>query len=210
MADIKKKFIDILFEEEDDEQELRDDSYYDESPTETKVNSNTTLNAKDILYRKSGTSAFINLYDKPKNTEYVDNNIEIQNDEYEMSAQLSPIFGVIRENKKKEQNVSKEIIDSQTNKPSDSHLDIITSPIYGYGNKEDAIKDNYDVKGVCDDNYVEKEYCEDEELHNLFDDDYNNFDDSNDYLNDDSYDALSNNDESQEEISLYKLFEDDR
>ena len=43
----------------------------------------------------------------------------------------------------------------------------------------------------------------------MFDDDYGKFDE-NEYLNEDPYDALSKTDESKEEISLYKLFEDDR
>lgn len=197
MADLKKKFIDILFEEDSDEQELIEDSYEKEDLSE-KPKKESTILAKDILYRKPGASAFINLNETHSNNQTVIEE-EVTNENYEMSSQISPVFGLIKENEKKVFNVSPEITETQTIKPSDSHLDIITSPIYGYGNKEDAIDNNYEVRNIVDD-YENVELTEDEtaELHHLFDDE--------DKLNK-SYDTLETSTDD-EEISLFKLFGD--
>lgn len=189
MADLRKKFIDILFEDDVDEEELQDDVYYEQKADKpVKPIDESPIKAKDILYRKGNSSAFINLTDEKKETFTLD---DIKTDEYEMSSQISPIFGVIKENAKKVVNVDPNVTEAQTNKPSDSHLDIITSPIYGYANKEDAQDNNYDVRSAIGEN-------EDEELHNLFDsqeEDLNN-----------SYDVLDSNPLDEEEISLFRLF----
>lgn len=185
MADLRKRFIDILFEDDDNEEPIEDAPVVEEKPTERKGES--PIKASDVMYRKSGASVFVNLNEAPKQRE---NKItdEEKPEIYEMSSQISPIFGLIRENKKKVINVDPDIVETQTSKPSDSHLDIITSPIYGYGNKEDAMENNYDVKSITDEN-------EDVELHHLFDEE--------DSLNK-SYDSLDDNNE--EEISLFRLF----
>lgn len=198
MPDIKKKFIDILFEEDDPEKEVMEDSYYS-NPEPIHANDSYKKEVKQegktnnaVVYRRSDKSAFINLNEKKKDeTESSKNKIK---EEYEMSSQLSPIFGVIKESKKKEISFDKNIEKVQTNKPSDSHLDIITSPIYGYGNKEDAQKDNYEVKNIVDD-------VDEEELHHLFDEE--------EYL-DDSYDKLTDESLTDEDITLFSLFEDNK
>lgn len=205
MADLKQKFIDILFEEDEDKE--FDDEVYGEEVKASKHNDKSPIRAQDILYHKSSSSPFVNLNENKQNStnNYVANNNINTNDEYEMSSQISPIFGVIKENKKKVINVDKEIIESQTSKPLDAHLDIITSPIYGYGNKEDAQDNNYDVKGIVDDNDVQEEFVdeeissEDDELHHLFDVE------DEQYLNN-SYDSLDSKALDDEEISLFRLF----
>ena len=54
MADLKKKFIDILFEDDVDEQELQDDAYYAQKvETPVKPIKESPIKANDILYRKS-------------------------------------------------------------------------------------------------------------------------------------------------------------
>jgi len=192
MADIKKKFIDILFEDEDEESEALEieKKVNKEKSFETKKES--TINAKDILYRKPGASVFVNLDETPNNYNKEEKE---SNDIYEMSSQISPIFGVIKESKPKNVTYDKDIIDTQTNKPVDSHLDIITSPIYGYGSKEDAMANNYDVKGI------EEADATDEELHNLFDtQDLAGSLKKVNYTNDDDIDF--------EDISSFKLFGD--
>ena len=193
MADLKKKFIDILFEDDVDEQELQDDAYYAQKADKPSKNiEESPIKAKDILYRKSSSSTFINLTDPCINNDDDTFSVEdLKKDEYEMSTQISPIFGVIKENVKKTINVDPVITEAQTNKPSDAHLDIITSPIYGYATKEDAQDNNYDVKSAIGEN-------EDEELHHLFDE-------QEESLND-SYDALDSNPLDEEEISLFRLF----
>lgn len=192
MADLKKKFIDILFEDDVDEQELQDDSYYvekEETPVVSKPVEESPIKAKDILYRKSSSSAFINLNEPAeKDTFTLD---DLKKDEYEMSSQISPIFGLIKESPKKVMNVDPNITEAQTNKPSDSHLDIITSPIYGYATKEDAKENNYDVRSAIGEN-------EDEQLHQLFDQEEESLNNS--------YDSLDSNPLDDEEISLFRLF----
>ena len=185
MADLRKKFIDILFEDDNDDEETNSN----EVSTDVRK-SESPIKAKDVLYRKSATSPFVNLTEEPKRQE--DSVAEKIPEVYEMSSQISPIFGLIKENKPKVVSVKPEITESQTNKPSDSHLDIITSPIYGYGNKEDAIDNNYEVRNIIDEN-------EDDELHHLFDEEEN--------LNN-SYDDMQDNPD--EEISLFRLFGDNK
>lgn len=206
MADLKKKFIDILFEEDDPEKEVLEDSYYSEPVGKHSSGANNTVTNNNVVndvkqetvknvqhaYRRGDKSAFIDLKDSKKEEAPLSQN-KIK-EEYEMSSQLSPIFGVIKENKRREITIDKNIEEYQTNKPSDSHLDIITSPIYGYGNKEDAIKDNYEVKNIIDD-------VDEDELHHLFDEE--------EYL-DDSYDKLNNDSLSEEDISLFRLFGDNK
>ena len=64
MKDIKKRFIDILFEPEDDPEEDDIIKELDTKKQETKEVS--TISAKDILYRKPEQSAFINLEETRK------------------------------------------------------------------------------------------------------------------------------------------------
>ena len=120
-----------------------------------------------------------------------------------MSSQISPIFGVIKQNKPKVVNVDHEKVETLTNKPADAHLDIITSPIYGYGNKEDAIDNNYEVKDILvDNNYEPYNHSEDDELRKLFDNE-------EDRLNQ-SYDSLDTKIDIDEEITLFRLFGDNK
>lgn len=194
MADLKKKFIDILFEDEEESEVLDLIEEEEKKNTKSVEKKESTILAKDILYRKPGTSAFINLDET---------SIKLSNDEpkvedvYEMSSQISPIFGIIKENKPKSLNIDQGVIDTQTNKPVDSHLDIITSPIYGYGNKEDAMKNNYDVKGIDSEN-------EEVELHQLFDDE----DSVNETLQEitTNVNNIKDEQEDSDEISLFRLF----
>lgn len=189
MADLKKKFIDILFEDDEDDQELLDDSYEEvvKKPIEKEE---TTIRAKDILYRKSDTSPFVNLTETPLRKEET---LEAKKNEYEMSAQISPIFGVINDNKEKEVKVNKKVDDSLTSKPLDSHLDIITSPIYGYGSNQGYLND-------VDDNYIETTIDDEIELHHLFDYDEPVMQEE---VSDANYDE-------DEEISLFRLFGDNK
>lgn len=199
MADLKKKIVDILFEDDPEDKEYTDeDAEEDGSKSKTSAKESSIL-AKDILYRKSGQSAFINLDEKPKKDSYVEETNEV----YEMSSQISPIFGVIKQNKPKVVNVDHEKVETLTNKPADSHLDIITSPIYGYGNKEDAIDNNYEVKDILvDNNYEPYNHSEDDELRKLFDNE-------EDRLNQ-SYDSLDTKIDIDEEITLFRLFGDNK
>ena len=161
MKDIKKRFLDILFEtdDEEDEEEVVAVAEPVREAEPVKKKEETSFNAKDVLYRKSDQSAFINLEETIKTVKETGSSEE---EEYELSSQISPIFGLIRENK---QTVRKPVETDQNetfvSKPDDSHLEIITSPIYGYGTK-----DHQDIKSLGIDNgYAEDE----EELHRLLD-----------------------------------------
>lgn len=138
MADLKKRIYDILFEDDEAEIELAekisDSNDKKEYIVDTKED--TSIKAKDILYRKS--DIFVDLNEKIKP---VDDYVSNTNDSYVFSSQISPIFGLIKEEKKVNNDV---VVDKkQISKPADSHLDIITSPIYGYGTKESDDLDSY-------------------------------------------------------------------
>ena len=177
-SDIKKKFIDILFEPDENESEVE---VYDEPKKPKKEKPVSTVSAKDFLYKKSEQSAFIDLVEPKKNERKV---IETPNGEYEFSSQISPIFGVIKENDFK---ITKKM-DPDTkivNKPDSSHLEIITSPIYGYA------KQNEDIVNRYNEFYEEPD---EQELHELLDND-----------NDHTYDDFTQD----EEINLFNYGEDE-
>ncbi|MBQ6335488.1 MAG: hypothetical protein IJI46_10500 [Erysipelotrichaceae bacterium] len=185
--DIKKKFIDILFEPDDEEEEVY------EKPVEVKPakKQENTVKAKDILYRKQEKSAFIDLNEKkPEKQQQQPKQAESVYGDYEFSSQISPIFGVIKENKPEfRQSVSTN--ESLVSKPDNSHLEIITSPIYGYGSREDYEKDNLDINQVLQD-------TDEDELHRLLDEDFG--------YDEHTYDDL---DDDLDEISLFDSFNEE-
>ena len=188
MSDLKQKFLDILFEDEDDETEVKDTPVIKKEAVKKEEKKEeieeSAIKAKDILYRKAGKSPFINLDNTTKGTHFDLND----SNQYEMSSQISPIFGLIANEDKRKVNVSSEITESQITKPADSHLDIITSPIYGYGSKEDAMDNNYDVKGLS---------ANDEDMRSLFD------------SADEPFDTLSSSSDDND-VNLFELFGEDK
>ncbi len=170
--EIKKKFIDILFEPEDDED---DDPSLLVEDRPNKKKEDSTIKAADILYHKSEKSAFIDLDDKPKVVKAESRTGE----PYEFSTQISPIFGVLKGGEKPEE-TRKDIDESQINKPEDSHLEIITSPIYGYASKETVLKEEKEEE-------PDLEPYDEEELHRLLlneDERYSRYDDDMDLFDD--------------------------
>ena len=192
--DIKKKFIDILFEPEEDEEEIFEKPKAAEKPARKQEN---TVKAKDILYRKSEGSAFINLDEKKKPEE---KKVEDDHIDYEFSSQISPIFGLIKENKP-EISSSPSASPSETvlSKPDSSHLEIITSPFYGYGSREDYEKEHPDLFGDLPLN-------EEDELHRLLDgEDYRY--DYDEHTYDDIEDDYDN--DKLEEINLFNSLDEE-
>lgn len=160
MKDIKKRFIDILFESDDEEEEEEVVPAVEPVRKKEQVKKEeTSYKAKDVLYRKSDQSAFIDLEQTIKT---VKEKKAAPEEEYELSSQISPIFGLIKENKPSYRKpVDADPDETLFSKPDDSHLEIITSPIYGYGSKDDQ-----DIGSlVIDNGYAEDE----EELHRLLD-----------------------------------------
>lgn len=178
--DIKKKFIDILFETDDDDTPEQVEKQVEEFKTE-----NSFMSAKDLLYRKSDSPVFVDLDDKEKAANSIIDEERAREEEakkygdYEMSAQISPIFGVVAQ--KKREVVHKPMNEKLLSRPESSHLEIIPSPIYGYGTRED-----YEGVKSTDDNLP---YESDDELHRLLDNDnyvdrtFDDFGEDDDELN---------------------------
>jgi len=184
MNDIKKKFIDILFDSDPDiDDESREIEQTPTNNTELEKKSVPSIKAKDILYRKSSNSPFINYGDSDISVKTLVEDDE-ENDEYVLSPQLSPMFGILNKGEIVKQD-SEESSDTIVKKPEDYHLDIVTSPIYGYGKKEDVLENYYKTYGK------NEEFNEDQELNSVFFDSDNNSSDT-------------------QEISLFDTIEDDK
>ena len=172
--EIRKKFIDILFEPEDEDD---DPSLLTEGQGDKKKE-DSTIKAADILYHKSGKSAFIDLDEKPKVLKPQTRTGE----SYEFSTQISPIFGVLK-GKEVTEEIKKDVDESQINKPEDSHLEIITSPIYGYASRETVLNEGEEEKPELDP-YDEEELhrilLNEDERYSRYDDDMDLFDDFGD------------------------------
>lgn len=172
----KFNFMDYLFETVDDNNDDENETVIEQpvkqtsksvvkpvikpepvKPDNTKITK--TVKAEDVLYKK-GQSAFID-YGTPSETHNTSNKVEEKKEEetYEFSANISPIFGVIESKEKEPAPVKVKVVSSQVNKPDNSHLDIVPSPIYGYSSKEEAERENYVVNNLDD---------EEDELHRLF------------------------------------------
>ena len=149
ISGIKQKFIDILFER--DPEEKQEQPAVDITAEPEDVVSN--FNAKDVLY-KSKSSAFIDL---EETIQEVKKEEDLPQD-YQFSQQISPMFGVVRKEEDNSQNVIRiaEKDESMVSKPDDSHLDIVTSPFFGYGQ-------NYVIKQPSEDSVKEEDYPYDQD-----------------------------------------------
>lgn len=134
--DIKKKFLDILFETEDDEEEV----VVDEPLKDVKLEEKTTpLKASDLLYNRKQSISFLNI-EKKEETKTP----EKPRETYNVKPNLSPMFGIVDNLKDDE---VEEIVPVEEEKPvnmtgplkktHDSYLGTIISPIYGYDVKND-------------------------------------------------------------------------
>ena len=168
---IKQRFLDILFENEDDEEEnINKVSNVKETPR---------VKASDILYTKKeekdikedkpkkSESAFINYDDKFIKEEKKTEKIE---EVYVAQPALSPIFGDLDKNNVKKKKTEPISVDyASTEKPSSNYLGIVLSPIYGYdsvsandarsklNNKEEKIIDQ-DITSDLSDIFATDEY----------------------------------------------------
>lgn len=155
MSELKQKFIDILFEK--DAPDAEDD--FVESTDKENKKEHSTIKAADILYRKgSNNSPFINLNEGKKVSakELLIN----EKEEYRATPKLSPIFGLINDSKTNENKMPTEVEPIKTSGKI-SHLDIVPSPIYGYGTKEDYFKSSYMSTGTS---FAEEEHDEHENI----------------------------------------------
>lgn len=140
--DIKKKFLDILFEPEPEP--VKPGKVIVKAPLQDISAKKEVNEVKEPVVQVKKTP-FINLKEEKKeeiNIEYSDVKEKI-NKGYEYTQNISPIFGVIEEPQKK---TSTKIYtdDSQTSKPVTSYLGTIISPIYGYdANKSQKSYEEY-------------------------------------------------------------------
>lgn len=148
--EIKKKFLDILFETEE-EGEVVIDEPIKEVKLEEKVPA--TAEAQKFLYNKKQPNSFISV-DKRERRENKKSEVSSR---YEIKPNISPMFGVVGKNSEpivpdaKISNVSNNI-----KKSKESYLGTIISPIYGYDVKNDFSNTmNLSIHKV-DDSYEEK------------------------------------------------------
>ena len=180
---LKEKFMNLLFEPEEKEvvQEVINKEIKEEIKEETQAKPveqpKTEIKASDVLYHKSVSSAFINL-DEPRRTRLNSNssygmeydNENIKDVDFELNAQISPMFGLIKTNDSNKKVVQPEDIDKVTKKPENDHLEIIPSPIYGYGKQEDvpevnnAISETQELTDLFKDEEEEKYTVNQEDL----------------------------------------------
>lgn len=177
MSDIKQKFINILFDGEEEEEEVVADApIADVKPSNEVKKETSSVKAADLMYKKP-QSAFIDVEEKPVSAkELLTDSIDDNDEEYVLSPQLSPIFGIINNNGEAVHVEVSKRTDEQIKKPEDIHLDIIPSPIYGYGNKEENKHDfdeetyiNKDIRHIFNDDIDDETIVVDQEI-NLFDD----------------------------------------
>ncbi|MBQ0035638.1 MAG: hypothetical protein KBT35_01835 [Firmicutes bacterium] len=176
MSDIKQKFINILFDGEDEEEEeVVADAPIADVRQETKKEA-SSVKAADLMYKKP-QSAFIDVDEKPISAkELLTDSKEEDDEEYVLSPQLSPIFGIINNNGEAVHVEVSKRNEEQVKKPEDVHLDIIPSPIYGYGNSEESKHNfdeetyiNKDIRHIFNDDVDDETIVVDQEI-NLFED----------------------------------------
>ena len=169
--EIRKKFMDILFEPDDEDEIVEEGRLRD-----IKINAKKTedsvkhLSAKEVLYKSNTESktqksnAFIDYVEK-KNTDsapFVDNN-----EEYEFHETISPIFGVVNNDNSKVTYKAAEAPKETVLAKSDSHLDIIPSPFFGYGEQKHVEEEENDLINSITESPFEdtRELTNDEDIH---------------------------------------------
>lgn len=177
MGDLKKKIIDILFEDDTpiiDEapltdvkplkKEVKDTS--DIKKEEVKDTSIRIPNAKEVLYgKKSKQSSFIDYLDTD-DSRSTNNKELIKEEKYELRENVSPIFGPINQKERKRKSASeKEIQKAVVNNPPSEYVSVVISPIYGY----DSDKAN-DARKVLEDKSDRKDNKMHEDMSLIFDD----------------------------------------
>lgn len=149
---LKQRFLDILFEDDED------DAAINEEPKEKVVREVPRVKASDLLYGKKENKPLIIKEEKkiepkveqvaPKekvNKETFINYAEDikENTKHEVRSQsvdeiyisqpaLSPIFGNVEKDKKNKKDETVSVDYASVDKPNSNHLGIVLSPIYGY------------------------------------------------------------------------------
>lgn len=140
--DFRDTVINLLFEpEEDDEQVVAEGPLQTvdvKKPHVAKVAppKREEINVKEIIYgEKVKKPTFIDVDEKSETIAPVVNVPKADDHPYEVQPNLSPIFGVIKDERVK---VVKEVVadESQVKKPRTSYLGTVLSPIFGYDSEK--------------------------------------------------------------------------
>ena len=154
MGDLRKKFIDILFEPDEEididapltDVKTRSSDRKDikkESKKEIKKEPSKVIDAREVLYGEpSKQTSFIDYFDGINNKKPNDKKVA-EEEKYEMHDNVSPIFGLLNQKERKKKTVSEKEIQKAIT-PSD-YISVVLSPIYGY----DTAKAN-DARSVLD------------------------------------------------------------
>lgn len=154
MSDLKKKFLDMLFEPEDETVEEGPIKDIDSNPKQKKNVSNKNIpNAKDVLYGKQNVN---NSFRDIKNLVSSEDNKHKEDDvkfSYELKQNISPIFGNILDQDYSKRSISE--IEKQKATYSGSneqYSGVIISPIFGYDSgKANSARGSLDSKPTFDD-----------------------------------------------------------
>lgn len=175
--DFKKRFLDILFEPDETEEEK-----VEEVKPQPKT-SVKTLDAKEVLYQeKPKNSSFINLeentpkkkevvkpQEKPKVEEVKPKLIKDDDKNYVIKDNVSPIFGMV-EQKKSEKKIVKKDLKSTINPSkytSNEYIGGIISPIFGYDTEQaDKAREVFEQDNIKEEeNVVENDVVDEIDLY---------------------------------------------
>lgn len=143
--DLKKKFLDILFEPEEDVVEESEITEVRGLKTNT-TKETKTIKASELIYGQKETkpliqkevkssNSFINLDIKETKKEEPKPEVKADlSDTYELKHHISPIFGNIENKKAKKEEIVKKPAVSQNAINPKEYTGIVLSPIFGYDN----------------------------------------------------------------------------
>lgn len=166
MSDIKKKIMDILFEEPEQNNSLESQVLED---IKLEGDLYKAPKASDILYGKQEKpSSFIDYFEVPRSNKKDEDDTKIEC--YELRENVSPIFGVVNQKGKKKKLIDKDMSKAinntgDSNRKHNDYTNIVISPIYGYDDDKangvrQAFKDIGESTRVMSDEEIEEKYNE--------------------------------------------------
>lgn len=159
-GDLKKKFLDILFEQDPEDEEYSEPKQIKEEKREPVKENKTVPSAKEVLYQEKKQSSFINYEEAPKKKieevkkekpapkKIEQPSVKDDDRDYVIKGNVSPIFGEIEE-PKKEKKIVKSDKAARINPSIYSTKEFtggVISPIFGYDSKEaDKAREIFEV-----------------------------------------------------------------
>lgn len=190
-GDLKKKFLDILFEQDPEDEEYSEPKQIKEEKKEVVKENKTVPSAREVLYQDKKQSSFIDYEETPKKkTEEVKKEaapvkkavqpvVKDDDKDYVIKGNVSPIFGEIEE-PKKEKKVVKSDKAARMNPSIYSTKEFtggVISPIFGYDSKEaDKAREIFEVNKDKDEKEDSEDVVDDIDLYDepisLFEEDF--------------------------------------